>query len=235
MIGSARAHALLVAQLAARSDEVWPSVAEPRVPGCAGLQGLLQEGLTEFAGTGVQVSEITSFGDAWGSIDKVVASHEEPGFVEEEQWVDDGAVVLEDGGAAEALGGFFERVCTEWNIRKPALDDDAWQELAEVLRSEGETLQRLVQSGGNGARCEASQGLDPSGGQIDASLTRRAFVGALTEWAQMHDYHTPFANGPPAKGQPCAKVVNELAASECVECRKMFPRKDPRRKDLYRL
>ena len=115
-----------------------------------------------------------------------------------------------------------------------------------MLRSEGETLRRFDQSGGSGARCEASQGLDPSGGQIDASLTRRAFVGALTEWAQMHDYHTPFANGPPAKGQPCAKVVNEFAASECLERGKMFPRKliqpgqeevaeDPRRKDLYRL
>ena len=116
----------------------------------------------------------------------------------------------------------------------------------KVQGSEDETLQRLNQSDTGGACCEASQGLDPSGGQIDAALARRAFVGVLAEWVQMHDYHTPFANGPPAKGQPCAKVVNEFAASECVECGKMFPRKliqpgqeevaeDPRRRDLNRL
>ena len=66
----------------------------------------------------------------------------------------------------------------------------------------------------------------------------------LAEWVQMHDNHAPFANGPPAKGQPCAKVVNEFASSECVECGKLFPRKliqpgkeevaeDPRRRELF--
>ena len=32
------------------------------VPGCAGLQGLLQEGLTEFAGTGVPVPTVACHG-----------------------------------------------------------------------------------------------------------------------------------------------------------------------------
>ena len=122
------------------------------VPGCADLRSLLQEGLTEFAGTDAQVSDIAVFGGAWGRvddywgslewsgggmvhihlalwivgaprIDKVVVPHEDTGIVAEEQWLDEGAVVLQDGDAAEALGGFFDRVYTEWNIRKPVGND----------------------------------------------------------------------------------------------------------------
>ena len=75
---------------------------------------------------------------------------------------------------------------------------------------------------------------------------RRAFVAALAEWTQMHDYHAPFAHGPPNKGQSCAKVDNEHSKAERVMCGKLFPRKlitpgqeevqeDPRRRELYRL
>ena len=55
-----------------------------------------------------------------------------------------------------------------------------------------------------------------------------------------------FSNGPPSKGQPCAKVDNEHSHLESVECGKLFPRplvdpgseevqEDPRRRELYRL
>ena len=75
---------------------------------------------------------------------------------------------------------------------------------------------------------------------------RRAFVATLSEWMQMHDYHSPFPNGPPAKGQSCAKVENEHSSQEKVSCGKLYPRKpvpvgeeevveDPRRRELYRL
>ena len=75
---------------------------------------------------------------------------------------------------------------------------------------------------------------------------RRAFVATLSEWMQMHDYHSPFPNGSPAKGQSCAKVENEHSSQEKVFCGKLFPRKpvlvgeeevveDPRRRELYRL
>ena len=75
---------------------------------------------------------------------------------------------------------------------------------------------------------------------------RRAFVATLVEWMQMHDNHEPFSNGPPSKGQPCAKVDNEHSHLESVECGKLFPRplvdpgseevqEDPRRRELYRL
>jgi hypothetical protein len=75
---------------------------------------------------------------------------------------------------------------------------------------------------------------------------RRAFVATLAEWTQMHDFHTPFANGPPSKGQSCAKVDDEHSSKESVTCGKLFPRdtiepghekilEDPRRRELYRL
>ena len=75
---------------------------------------------------------------------------------------------------------------------------------------------------------------------------RRAFVATLSEWMQMHDYHSPFPNGPPAKTQSCAKVDDAHSSQEKVSCGKLFPRKpvpvgeeeiveDPRRRELYRL
>ena len=68
----------------------------------------------------------------------------------------------------------------------------------------------------------------------------------MAEWVQMHDFHMPFANGPPSKGQSCAKVDHEHTERERVTCGKLFPRplvepgaekvdQDPRRRDLYRL
>ena len=79
-----------------------------------------------------------------------------------------------------------------------------------------------------------------------AATARRIFTDVLTEWVNMHDLHQPFANGPPRKGQPCAKVENEHSTQERVCCGKLFPRlcvepgheqvkEDPRRRDLYRL
>ena len=75
---------------------------------------------------------------------------------------------------------------------------------------------------------------------------RRAFVATLAEWMQMHDNHEPFANGPPRKGQACAKVENEHSHQETVHCGKLFPRptvepgreelqEDPRRKNYISL
>ena len=71
-------------------------------------------------------------------------------------------------------------------------------------------------------------------------------MATLSDWMQMHDNHSPFPNGPPAKGQSCAKVENEHSSLEKVSCGKLYPRKpasageeevveDPRRRELYRL
>ena len=75
---------------------------------------------------------------------------------------------------------------------------------------------------------------------------RSAFVAALAEWVNMHDWHKPFALGPPARGQACCAVENENTTQEKYSCNKLFPRKlidpgeeeiseDPRRRELYRL
>ena len=79
------------------------------------------------------------------------------------------------------------------------LDDNAWQELAGMLDLDGEALQRLDQSGDLDLDSAAPRRLDPSGGRIGVALARRAFVGGLAEWVQMHDYHARVAIGPPAK------------------------------------
>ena len=93
---------------------------------------------------------------------------------------------------------------------------------------------------------EATRQGHPLDDKAKACRARRVFVATLAEWMQMHDFHTPFANGPPSKGQSCAKVDNEHSAQETVTCGKLFPRKlilpgneevseDPRRRELYRL
>ena len=66
-------------------------------------------------------------------------------------------------------------------------------------------------------------------------------MAVLSEWVNMHDFHEPFANGPPSAGQSCA--VEEGGR---LDCNKLFPRKtsrpgeeelseDPRRRKLFRL
>ena len=52
-------------------------------------------------------------------------------------------------------------------------------------------------------------GEEGAGTQTCSQAQRRArgksvFVAALAEWVNMHDYHEPFANGPPAAHQGCA-------------------------------
>ena len=70
---------------------------------------------------------------------------------------------------------------------------------------------------------------------------RTAFVAALAEWVNMHDYHEPFPNGPPGAHQSCAAEDKGR-----IYCNKLYPRKilrpgkeeiseDPRRHDLFRL
>ena len=71
-------------------------------------------------------------------------------------------------------------------------------------------------------------------------------MAALAEWVNMHDWHKPFPQGPPARGQACCAVENENSNQEKYSCNKLFPRKligvgeeeiseDPRRLQLYRL
>ena len=78
------------------------------------------------------------------------------------------------------------------------------------------------------------------------AAVRLAYVGLLAEWCQMHDWHEPYAAGPPGKHQSCAKVDDEYSSKERVQCGKLFPRslvrpgggvvsEDPRRRALYRL
>ena len=50
---------------------------------------------------------------------------------------------------------------------------------------------------------------------------RRIFVGALAEWVNMHDWHKPFAQGPPARGQACCSVENENSKQERYTCNKL--------------
>ena len=121
------------------------------------------------------------------------------------------------------------------------MPDAEWAELDRILVGgdmvEGEmcTNWRETRQGDSGLSYGAK-----------CARARRAFVAALAEWTQMHDFHAPFAHGPPNKGQSCAKVDNEHSKAERVSCGKLFPRKlippgqeevqeDPRRRELYRL
>ena len=103
----------------------------------------------------------------------------------------------------------------------PPEEAEEWQELASLLGVDDATEE-----------CSA---------EARAARARRAFVATLAEWVQMHDYHTPFCNGPPSKGPACAKVENEHSLHESISCGELFPRKviesgmdevseDPRRK-----
>ena len=118
----------------------------------------------------------------------------------------------------------------------PGSGPTAWQELDDIFAGDGEMCRYWQETQEDLKLLPCSK----------LARARRVFVAILAEWMQMHDYHTPFANGPPAKGQSCAKVENEHSHSEKVACGKLFPRKpilpgseevceDPRRRELFRL
>ena len=55
-----------------------------------------------------------------------------------------------------------------------------------------------------------------------AAQARRIFVAALSEWVNMHDWHEPFANGPPSAEQSCA--ISCFPGRCCDPERKRFPK-----------
>ena len=57
------------------------------------------------------------------------------------------------------------------------------------------------------------------------SRMRHFVVALIAEWVQMHDFHEPFASGPPSKSQACAKTDHEHSCHEKTECGKLYPRK----------
>ena len=161
---------------------------------------------------------------------------------------------ISEGALLEMLGGRQEPVAEssdDW-VERP------WDELDRILygyypdQQGGELRGPMCDLWAHARGAIPSQGAGAAPGSPKASpdlsteewraRARRAFVATLSEWMQMHDYHSPFPDGPHAKGQSCAKVENV----EKVSCGKLYPRKkvpvgeeevseDPRRRELHRL
>eukprot|EP00664_Eupelagonemidae_sp_cell27_P004751 gene4751-1978_t len=84
---------------------------------------------------------------------------------------------------------------------------------------------------------------------MDRATALERLVSELAEWVNSHDWHLPFAGGPPAKGQSYFKseqVGEGDTAAEQFYCGKLFPRstvlpgkerveEDPHRPSLFRL
>ena len=123
-----------------------------------------------------------------------------------------------------------------------------WEEYDDIMSN----CSRSFSSAGQTCGLSLTTADGPSSGGMalpapEVSLERRcarartAFVAALAEWVNMHDYHEPFPNGPPASHQSCA--VEDKGR---ISCNKLYPRKsvrpgqeqiseDPRRRDLFRV
>ena len=130
------------------------------------------------------------------------------------------------------LGILLKRTCRSVN-------ESHWAELDEILLGSAEHPGPLAEFWREAKDADLTF-------EHKAARARRAFVGTLVDWMQLHDFHAPFPSGPPSKGQSCAKVENEHSCQEKTYCGKMFPRKliipgseevaeDPLRRELYRL
>ena len=108
------------------------------------------------------------------------------------------------------LGILLKRICRSVN-------ESHWAELDEILLGSAEHPGPLAEFW--------REAKDPDlTFEHKAARARRAFVGTLVDWMQLHDFHAPFPSGPPSKGQSCAKVENEHSCQEKTYCGKMFPR-----------
>ena len=82
-----------------------------------------------------------------------------------------------------------------------SVDESKWTELDEILLGSAEHPGPMAEF------WKEAKDIDLSF-EHKAARARRAFVATLTDWMQLHDFHVPFPNGPPSKGQSCAKVDN---------------------------
>ena len=96
------------------------------------------------------------------------------------------------------------------------MPESEWSELDRILCGEGSDGE--MQEYWRNTKAAAA-GLSQA---ARCARARRIFVATLAEWTQMHDFHAPFAQGPPNKGQSCAKVDNEHSTSERVACDNFF-------------
>ena len=86
-----------------------------------------------------------------------------------------------------------------------------WAELVDILEGcsrvpRGDLHAELIEPGS--VSSEARQ-----------ARARLRFVAALAEWVNMHDLHKPYALGPPAKDQPCARVDDAHSTMERASCK----------------
>ena len=84
-------------------------------------------------------------------------------------------------------------------------DRQCWQEFDDTMAN----CARCVEPAPDSISFPLGIGDEEAGMQTCSQAQRRArarsrFVAALAEWVNMHDYHEPFANGPPAAHQSCA-------------------------------
>ena len=172
------------------------------------------------------------------------------GAVEETPWSEDGQVDLSGDAAAKALNSFFERLYTEWNLKKSEADQASC--VSDRRKMSKHQLKHHMSPDMVSVAAYQEllrQGLAPSEVANDPAVweeladllgleewqhlstenrrqaARFSFVTVLAEWSQMHDLHEPFPMGPPARAQPCAKVDCEFTSRETTSGGKLFPRK----------
>jgi len=120
-------------------------------------------------------------------------------------------------------------------------DRQCWQEFDDIMAN----CARCVEPAPDSDSSPLGAGAEGAGTQTCSQAQRRArarsrFVAALAEWVNMHDYHEPFANGPPAAHQSCAAEDkgrlhgNKLFSRKLVHPGKTEISEDPRRRDLFR-
>jgi hypothetical protein len=164
-------------------------------------------------------------------------SKKDQGSIPSPECISERALLEILGGCQESMSDSFSRM--DWG-------EDSWDELDRILYGissvdantkpefrgpmsdmwsqplvapeVGISMEHVSSSGQN----QAAVGLHA---EQQRARARRAFVATLSEWMQMHDYHSPFPNGLHSKGQSCAKVEDEHSSQEKTFCGKLYPRK----------
>ncbi len=126
--------------------------------------------------------------------------------------------------AAKELAGWHSHFFTEWNCAKAADGSEhkrvsARQDAVHRKESAPEdpqsvdwpTLREML------AKVDEEE---------DAFDKRLEFLGQLSEFCQMHDWHMPFAAGPPGSDQSCAKLDAATAGTHAQVrvCKRRFPK-----------
>ena len=84
------------------------------------------------------------------------------------------------------LGILLKRTCRSVN-------ESHWAELDEILLGSAEHPGPLAEFWREAKDADLTF-------EHKAARARRAFVGTLVDWMQLHDFHAPFPSGPPSKG-----------------------------------